>query len=153
MGAQKGPLIIIGDRRDCQRSLSRARNIESEDEDRVEIKDVVVRESLKQEGLEVTGKEVRQLWGSLRSAREKTIRPGINRSLKNSISVEDGGEAPDRHCLGRDEEAWEKSEASSAAEGICGVAHSSVIQSRKFKKEEDWKGLSAGGVKKGLVFF
>lgn len=77
---------------------------------------------------------------SLRLAGEKTIRPKVNRIPRNTISVEDGGEATDRHCLGRDEEVWEKSEASLAAEGICDKGYSSVMHSRKFKKEKDWKG-------------
>lgn len=81
-----------------------------------------------------------QLRESLRQAGEKTIRPKVNRILRNTISVEDGGEATDRYCLGIDEEVWEKSETNIAAEGICDKACSSVMHSRKFKKEKDWKG-------------
>lgn len=50
MGAQRGPLITTGERGDYQRSIPGTCNIEIEDGDRVEIKDVVFRENLKQEG-------------------------------------------------------------------------------------------------------
>lgn len=61
--------------------------------------------------------------GNLGSVREKTIRARVKKIPENSISVKNGGrEATDRHCLGKDKEVCEKSEASIAAEGICDMS-------------------------------